>query len=138
MRDSFYEATKHINKYHIHHFSLKQGYTEPLDNNNINDICSFDGKDMYYGYTKTFGTNETDIYVSNTLTTTPTTLYNVVYHELIHSLGLNHTTNKDGIMNYKMRIERNGNIIDDTNKLYLSMDDIKGLRYIKNNLCELY
>jgi len=41
-------------------------------------------------------------------------------------------------MDYRMRTERNGNIIDDTNKLYLSVDDVRGLRYIKNNLCESY
>lgn len=137
MRETFYEATKNINKYHIHHLSLKQGYTEPIDGNNINDVCSYDGMNGYYGYTKTFGTNETDIYISNTLLNTQNTLYNVIYHEFIHSLGLNHTIDKDGIMNYKMRTEINGNILEDSNKLYVSMDDIKGLRYIKNNLCEL-
>jgi hypothetical protein len=135
LRDTSIEVVENINQYGIFHINLYDGINEPQSLNNVNDLCDYDGFNYAYGYTSTFGNNETDIYISNYLLYTDTTLYNVVLHEMIHSLGLNHTTDTEGIMNYKLYVERN-QIVEDTHKQYLSLDDIRGLRYIKNNLCE--
>ncbi len=137
LRETTISVIDDINKYNILFISLQHEESEIIDNNNINEICNIQS-DTYqsYGYTKLFGTNETDIYIQNSVLYKPKTLYNVVYHEFIHALGLNHTTEHDGYMNYNVRTNTYG-IIEDGRKLYPSLDDIKGLRYIKRNLlCE--
>lgn len=135
LRETANEIVDNINQYNILFVSLNSGFTEPIFQNGINEICDFNEYRSNFGYTTTQGNNETDIYISELLMYTPTTLYNVFYHELLHALGLNHTEEQDGLMNYKLHIERN-RIVENTNKLYPSFDDIKGLKYIKNNLCE--
>jgi hypothetical protein len=134
LKNTAIEVIDNINQYNILYISLKQGFTEPVYQNGINELCDFNEYRNNFGYTTIQGDNETDIYISDLLLHTPNTLYNVVYHEFLHALGLNHTEENDGLMNYKLHIERN-RIIDDKNKLYPSLDDIKGLRYVKNNLC---
>jgi hypothetical protein len=137
LRETCEDVITNLNQYDILQINLKQGYTQPIYQNGINEICHFDGAKQKnnYGYTTTQGNNETDIFISDDLLYTPTTMYNVVYHEFIHSLGLNHT-DIDGIMNYKIRVNTQGRVLEDTNKLYLSLDDIRGLRYIKNSMCK--
>ena len=137
LRETCEDVITNLNQYDILQINLKQGYTQPIYQNGINEICDFDGTKQKnnYGYTTTQGNNETDIFISDDLVYTPTTMYNVVYHEFIHSLGLNHT-DVDGIMNYKIRVNTQGRVLEDTNKLYPSLDDIRGLRYIKNSMCK--
>ena len=76
----------------------------------------------------------TDIWISNKLLYKPNTLYNVVLHEVLHSMGLNHS-NERGMMNYSIRIGYNWyggmEIIDDDMKLWISTDDRKGLRFLR-------
>ena len=78
----------------------------------------------------------TNVWISNKLLDRPNTLYNVVLHEVLHSMGLNHS-DKQGMMNYSIRVGYNWygsmEIIDDERKLWISPDDRKGLRYIKYN-----
>ena len=135
LRETCEDVITNLNQYDILQINLKQGYTQPIYQNGINEICHFDGAKQKnnYGYTTTQGNNETDIFISDDLVYTPTTMYNVVYHEILHGMGLNHT-DVDGIMNYKIRVNTQGRVLEDTNKLYLSLDDIRGLRYIKNNM----
>ncbi len=137
VRESCEDVITNLNQYDILQINLKQGYTEPIYQNGINEICDFDGTKQKgsYGYTTTQGDNETDIFISDDLLYTPTTMYNVIYHEFIHAVGgLNHT-DTDGIMNYKIRVNTQNRILEDSNKIYPSLDDIRGMRYVKNNMC---
>tara|TARA_R110000803_G_scaffold115427_2_gene183919 strand:- start:4082 stop:4615 length:534 start_codon:yes stop_codon:yes gene_type:complete len=134
LRETTIDVIKDINKYNILFISLKDETSETISDNNKNEICNTKIETYQsYGYTNLFGTNETDIYISNDLLYKPNTLYNVVYHEFIHALGLNHTIEQDGYMKYVVQTTIYG-ITEDNRKLYPSLDDIKGLRYIKRNL----
>lgn len=75
----------------------------------------------------------TNIWISNYLLDTPNTLYNVVLHEVLHSMGLNHS-DRQGMMNYSVRTTWFGNVIDDPQKLWISPDDRQGLRHLKKKL----
>lgn len=90
-----------------------------------------------YGYTyilKDSVEQNTNIFISNRLLYKTNTLYNVVLHEILHSMGLNHS-DKQGMMNYSISISRNRygiiDIIDDERKLWISSDDRKGLRFLR-------
>ena len=76
----------------------------------------------------------TNIWISDKLLYKPNTLYNVVLHEVLHSMGLNHS-NERGMMNYSIRLGYNWyggmEIIDDDMKLWISTDDRKGLRFLR-------
>ena len=77
---------------------------------------------------------ETDISISRLLYDTPITLKNVIKHEILHALGLNHTE-EEGIMNYTLRVDSRGLVINDDKVLWLSLDDIKGLRFLRKSTC---
>ena len=85
-----------------------------------------------FGYTSILEDSikqNTNVWISNTLLDKPNTLYNVVLHEVLHAMGLNHS-NEQGMMNYSIRIRYNWygmNIIDDSMKLWVSTDDLNGL-----------
>ena len=92
-----------------------------------------------FGYTSILENSveqNTNIWISNTLLDKPNTLYNVVLHEVLHSMGLNHS-DKQGMMNYSVRIGYNWygsmEIIDDERKLWISPDDRKEFRFLRNN-----
>ena len=76
----------------------------------------------------------TNIWISDKLLNKPNTLYNVVLHEVLHSMGLNHS-NEQGMMNYSIHIGYNWfgsiEIIDDDMKLWISTDDRKGLIFLR-------
>lgn len=76
----------------------------------------------------------TNIWISDKLLYKPNTLYNVVLHEVLHSMGLNHS-NERGMMNYSIRVGYNWydgmEIIDDDMKLWISTDDRRGLRFLR-------
>lgn len=80
----------------------------------------------YYGRCVTTGfspNKKTDIYISTRLLQgTPTTLFNVLYHEVLHSYGLSHSSNP-GLMNYSLSVDQDGAIIDDSTKLWPSAYD---------------
>lgn len=132
LRETTIQVIDDINKYNTLFISLKDETSNLSPENGINEICNTDTQE-HYGFTNLFGTDETDIHISNSLLYKTNTLYNVVYHEFLHALGLNHTEEQSGYMNYKIQTNRYG-ITEDNRKLYPSLDDIKGLRYIKNNL----
>jgi len=66
------------------------------------------------------------ISISNLILDIKTTLWNVMYHELLHTVGLGHSK-QEGLMNYTVTLNRNLQVIPDENKLYPSQDDIDGL-----------
>jgi len=94
-------------------------------------ICNQPGDNL--GYTSILQGSvdqNTNIWISNKLLDTPNTLYNVVLHEVLHSMGLNHS-DKQGMMNYSVRTTWFGNVIDDPQKLWISKDDRQGLRFFR-------
>ena len=96
--------------------------------NNTGSICN--KKKINYGYVIP-SKNFTEIYISNKLINYPNTLHNVVLHEILHSFGLHHS-DKEGMMNYTVKKTWWGSLINDNNKLWLSIDDLGGLYYLSN------
>ena len=95
-----------------------------------NTICTVD-TNAFYARTQTIKDNNglhTEIEISYRLLNYPTTLYNVVLHELLHSVGLKHST-EAGVMNYSVFTNRN-TVVEDKRKIWLSSDDILGLYYL--------
>jgi len=95
-------------------------------------ICSQQSDN--FGYTSILENSldqNTNIWISDYLLDTPNTLYNVVLHEVLHAMGLNHS-DQPGMMNYSVRTTWFGNVIDDAMKLWVSPDDRQGLRFLKN------
>lgn len=104
-------------------------------NNTTGYICNQQSDNL--GYTAILQDSidqNTNIWISDKLLDTPFTLYNVVLHEVLHSMGLNHS-DKQGMMNYSIRVEYNWygsmDVIEDSMKLWISKDDRKGLRFLK-------
>ena len=85
-----------------------------------------------YGYTVPHE-GFTEIQVSERLLTSPNTLHNVVLHEVLHSLGLHHSE-KEGMMNYAVNENWWGGVVEDQRKLWLSLDDLQGLYYLREFL----
>ena len=138
LRETTKSVIDNINKYEILYLSLHDNKTiKSNTNDNINSICSFNNYAGIFGYTSFYDNNyETDISISQRLYNTPTTLENIIYHEVLHSVGLNHTY-ENGLMNYSLRLDRYGRVLEDYTKLYMSIDDIKGLRFIKRLTCPI-
>ena len=96
----------------------------------VNTICTVD-TNAFYARTQTIkDTNDlrTAIEISYALLNYPTTLYNVLLHEMLHSVGLKHST-EAGVMNYSVLIQRN-TVMEDSRRIWLSSDDIMGLYYL--------
>ena len=86
--------------------------------------------DVNYGIMESSIDNSviTDITISNDLLVYPNTLYNVILHEILHTLGLGHNNGEPGLMSYAVRTTSwFGSIVDDCKKLWISMDDINGI-----------
>ena len=95
-----------------------------------NTICTVD-TNAFYARTQTIQDSNglyTAIEISYRLLNYPTTLYNVLLHEMLHSVGLKHST-EAGVMNYSVLIQRN-TVMEDKRKIWLSSDDIMGLYYL--------
>ena len=136
LRDYSNEVCNHINNFNIHRciiISPSTGSTNPVLQNNINTISVSYTNDNYFGYTKLYSTNETDIIINHKLLKTKNTLYNVLLHEIVHSIGLNHTL-VPSVMNYTIFMNERNEIIEDRRRIYLSIDDVRGLRFIKQSL----
>jgi len=100
-------------------------------NNTTGYICNQESDNL--GYTSILQDSidqNTNIWISNYLLNTHNTLYNVVLHEVLHSMGLNHS-NEQGMMNYGVRTTWFGNVLDDPQKLWISKDDRQGLRSLR-------
>ena len=84
----------------------------------------------HYGYMLLDENNNTNIFINNKLLYLPNTLYNVVLHELLHAVGLHHS-NEPGMMSYAITENWFGYPVNDERKLWLSIDDLRGLYDIK-------
>ena len=117
------EVIEEVNRLDTFHISI--------DEKSNNTICNQprDTRIGHYAYLKyNNDTNRTDMVFTNNLLTRglETTLYNTILHEMTHAVGLDHTTSS-GIMNYSLIINQ-GRIKNDDRRLYLSQDDIRGIR----------
>lgn len=127
------EVFNDINELDLFKLNLK-GSTYPVEMNGINTICDYDMPYESFGYCSFYPpSNETDIMMNKRLVHYPNNLYNVLLHEVIHALGLHHTTENFGIMNYSVFLDQYGNLNTDRH-LYLSFDDINGLKYMYNKI----
>lgn len=133
-------AIDHINSHNIINISLKEElYSHEI--NDVNSICSYnDGEYESYGFTLLTDTDE-DIYINKKLLETNNTLYNVCLHELVHLMGMDHST-EHGIMNYTISTNAPsifGSTIvkEDRIKLWLSIDDINGLKAVKKKSLDI-
>ena len=126
----------YLNSYNIFNLTvnLRDKIEPAIDNYNV--ICNVPNSYNYMtGYTTAWD-KTADIFINYNLISYSNTMYNVILHELIHSIGLNHT-DIPSIMNYKVNmhyIDTKLTYKNDINKLWLSLDDIKGIRKIKNNI----
>jgi hypothetical protein len=105
------------------------------DENTTGYICNQQSDDLGYTAIKKDSIEQnTNIWISNKLLYKPNTLYNVLLHEVLHSMGLNHS-NEQGMMNYSIHVGYNWygskEIIDDDMKLWVSPDDRKGLIFLR-------
>lgn len=132
------EVIEQINTYELFKIKLNEETKIEHKFNYKNSICNENlNNNLYseYGicthYSPFF--NETDITISNTILGIDTNLYNVILHEFVHALGLDHSNTK-GMMNYTIQLTKNNGIIKDSNKLYISIDDYKGIKYLYDKL----
>ena len=102
----------------------------PLDlkkENSTGIVCQ-EFTDDYYGVcVQNSLYNTTDIYISHRLLFTPNTLYNVLYHEVLHAFWLDHS-DLPGLMNYSVKLNWLGYVKDDSHKLYPSFYDLEQLK----------
>jgi len=129
------EVIEEINTYELFKIKLNETRVDHTFNNK-NSICNDNLNNHYiseYGFCTHYLPFETDITISNTLLGIDTNLYNVILHEFLHALGLDHTNTK-GIMNYTIQLSRNKGIVKDNLKLYISIDDYQGLTYLYDKL----
>lgn len=133
------EVIQQINTYELFKIKLNEETKIEHKFNDKNSICNENLNNNVYSefgfcthYSPFF--NETDITISNTILGIDTNLYNVVLHEFVHALGLDHSNTSKGMMNYTIQITENNGIIKDSNKLYISIDDYKGIQYLYNKL----
>ena len=72
---------------------------------------------------------ERSISISNLILDVRYTLWNVVYHEILHTVGLGHSK-EEGLMKYTVTLNPQYIVIPDTEKVYPSEDDIQALEHL--------
>ena len=95
-------------------------------------ICNETMSRSRYGYA-TF-INKIDyidrsIKISNYILDIPTTLFNVVYHEILHTVGLGHSK-EPGLMYYTVTLTPSLEVIPDKERIYPSADDLEALEML--------
>lgn len=92
-------------------------------------ICTFYDDDIYnIAYTMMYS-NYSVVYIRESLLNYKETLFNVVMHELLHSIGLDHSI-YPGMMSYSVNLKDDGSIDNDKRRLWLSYDDLNGLNFL--------
>ena len=126
------DVMDYINKYDM--FILQ--YKNTTYSNYHRDLYTDDKLTYCYStqlgrsYTK-FISDEIDVRISPILITKTNTMFNVILHEFTHMMGLDHS-DESGLMNYTVKQDSidSRSVKEDNNKLWLSSDDLDGL---KNN-----
>ena len=72
------------------------------------------------------------VWISHLLLASPNTLYDVLYHEILHTIGLLHSDNK-GLMNTSITKLPSELIKERDFRAWPSMDDIAGIRFMHTN-----
>ena len=122
--DDVFEITNDVRATTNYNFIYKN------DENTKLTICNENLADGEIAYTQTFNNNNKEIHIDNSLLTYDYNLYNTLYHEIGHSIGMDHSDIK-GIMNYSLDTDKHDNILDDTFKIWLSQDDINGIKFLQ-------
>ena len=92
-----------------------------------NTICSRDY--VHYGqmlYDPSSPTSKTDLLFKNSIIYSPTTAYNVILHESLHALGLDHD-DESGMMSYSVTENWIGMVSNDQKKLWISVDNLRAI-----------
>ena len=137
LEDVTREVVDQLNTYELFKIELNETRIEH-NFNDKNSICNTHLEWGDFGFCTHYIPfyNETDITISNTILGIDTNLYNVVLHEFVHALGLDHSNTSMGIMNYTIQTTNNKGIIKDKDRLYISVDDYKGIKYLYDTLKE--
>lgn len=117
---TFYETANQISK---------NGYAIVLGGKGASVLCN--SSTSYFGTTYVNNSTFTATVLSNQLLRYPNTMYNTLLHELLHAIGLDHNQPEPGMMSYSLLVSDTGKIIEDTNKLWPSLDDCRGLAKLK-------
>lgn len=117
---TFYQTANQISK---------NGYAIVLGGKTASALCNSSA--AYFGTTYVNNSTFTATVISNQLLSYPNTMYNTLLHELLHAIGLDHNQPEPGMMSYSLVIDETGKIIEDTTKLWPSLDDCRGLAMIK-------
>ena len=121
--DDVFEITNDLRATTNYNFIYKN------DENTKLTICNSNLLDGDKAYTETLNNNK-EIHIDNELLTYDYNLYNTLYHEIGHSIGMGHSDIK-GIMNYSLDTDKHNNIVDDTFKIWLSQADINGIKFLQ-------
>jgi hypothetical protein len=97
---------------------------------NVSDLGTVNICTHATGHYGSFSPVDNEIRLNEIIQYFPNMSYNVILHEILHSLGLDHT-DKPGMMSYSIREYFFGYPIEDQNKLWLSVDDVHGVLLIK-------
>lgn len=116
--------------YEISKDMTNMGFRLDLNKNYATGIVCQEITNDYYGITvRNYKTKTTDIFISHNLLFYKNTLYNVLYHEVLHAYGLDHN-NYPGLMNYSIKLDIYNSIVEDSQKIYPSYYDIQYLIYM--------
>lgn len=91
-------------------------------------ICN--SSSIRFGSTFVNNSTFTSTLIENRMIHFPNAFFNTMMHELLHAIGLDHSKGVPGMMSYSVRVEPSGAIIEDSQKLWLSIDDVFGLLHL--------
>ena len=139
-----YNIDKHLQNITIQvmsHYNNLNYNTLLITSDRTNDVIEICNKSMdkdRYGYA-TFKQNdvlERSIKISNSIMNYNNTLWNVMYHEILHTVGLDHTVISDNLMSYTVSLNYYYDVIPDIKRIYPGGDDLEALDYLYDGINE--